>query len=137
MVSQYVSWRRTKSPARTASKKRNFDRVAPRHVAILASRPTERLSEQQQVLFERIAINCPSIQWMRTLAMDFREALSSKDRGAMLNWIRTAAYSGIGTVVRFVYGLKKDLGAVVAAVETRWSNGQVEGQINRLKAIKR
>jgi transposase len=34
-------------------------------------------------------------------------------------------------------GLKKDLGAVVAAVETRWSNGQVEGQINRLKAIKR
>jgi transposase len=33
--------------------------------------------------------------------------------------------------------LKKDLSAVAAAVETSWSTGQVEGQINRLKMIKR
>jgi transposase len=33
--------------------------------------------------------------------------------------------------------LKKDFNAVIAAVETSWSNGQTEGQINRLKAIKR
>jgi hypothetical protein len=38
---------------------------------------------------------------------------------------------------RCAYGLKKDLRAVLAAMETRWSNGQIEGQINRLKAIKR
>ena len=37
----------------------------------------------------------------------------------------------------FSYGLKKDFNAVIAAVETSWSNGQTEGQINRLKAIKR
>ncbi|HYL34615.1 MAG TPA: hypothetical protein VEV17_01740 [Bryobacteraceae bacterium] len=42
--------------------------------------------------------------------MDFRDALTSKDRDAMLNWIRTAAHSGIGPLVRFAYGLKKDLG---------------------------
>lgn len=44
-----------------------------------------------------------------------------------------AARSGVGPVVRFASGLKKDLGA---AAETPWSNGQIEGQINRLKAIK-
>jgi transposase len=33
--------------------------------------------------------------------------------------------------------LKKDLAAVTAAIETPWSSGQVERQINRLKAIKR
>jgi transposase len=74
---------------------------------------------------------------MRSLAMDFREAIHSQDRDGMLNWIRTAAHSGVGPVVRFAYGLKKDLGAVIAAVETPWSNDQIEGQINRLKAIKR
>jgi transposase len=137
MVGQYVLRWRAKSSAPLASKKRKLDRIAPRHAAILACRSEEQLSEQQKVLLERLAINCPTIQWMRNLAMDFREALSSKDRSAMLNWIRTAAYSGIGPVVRFAYGLKKDLRAVIAAVETRWSNGQVEGQINRLKAIKR
>ena len=54
----------------------------------------------------------------------------------MVHWIRTAAQSvRYSPLVRFAYGLKKDLGA--AAVETPWSNGQIEGQINRLKAIKR
>lgn len=137
MVSHYVSRWRIKPSAQSSPKKRRFDRVAPKHAAILACRPAERLSEQQQALFERVAVNCPTIRWMRNLAMDFREAIGSKDRDAMLNWIRTAAQCGIGPLVRFAYGLKKDLGAVVAAVETRWSNGQVEGQINRLKAIKR
>jgi transposase len=55
----------------------------------------------------------------------------------MLHWIRTATLSGIGPMVRFACGLKKDFNAVIAAVETSWSNGQTEGQINRLKAIKR
>ena len=40
-------------------------------------------------------------------------------------------------MVRFAYGLQKDISAVAAAVDTPWSNGQVEGQVNRLKALKR
>jgi hypothetical protein len=55
----------------------------------------------------------------------------------MLHWIRTAAQSGFGPLVLFAYGLRKDLKAVIAAVETSWSNGQTEGQINRLNASKR
>ena len=41
------------------------------------------------------------------------------------------------SLVRFAYGLQKDLAAVTAAVVTSWSMGQVEGQINLLKMIKR
>ncbi len=40
-------------------------------------------------------------------------------------------------MVGFAYGLQKDISAVAAAVDTSWSTGQVEGQINRLKTIKR
>lgn len=39
--------------------------------------------------------------------------------------------------MRFAFGLQKDLSAVLAAVETSYSNGQVEGQVNRLKMVKR
>jgi transposase len=63
--------------------------------------------------------------------------LASKDRGQMLWWIQNAKQCGLGALVRFAFGLQKDLSAVLAAVETPWSNGQVEGQINRLKTIKR
>ena len=136
MVSNHVSSWRPRPRSRFSSKNQS-DRIAAKHAAILVCRPAERLSEQQRALFERIAVSCPSIQSMRALAMEFREAITSKDPDGMLHWIRTAAQSRIGPLVRFAYGLKKDLGAVIAAVETPWSNGQIEGHINRLKAIKR
>src|SRR5712691_5009218 len=74
---------------------------------------------------------------MRTLALDFRDALATNDGQQMRCWIHGAKQCGIGSLVRFALGLQKDLSAVLAAVETPWSNGQVEGQINRLKTIKR
>ena len=37
----------------------------------------------------------------------------------------------------FATGLKTDYHAVKAALTTDWSNGQVEGQVNRLKLLKR
>ena len=52
-------------------------------------------------------------------------------------WIELAKRCQFGPLVRFAYGLQKDIAAVTAAVVTSWSTGQVEGQINRLKMIKR
>ncbi len=45
--------------------------------------------------------------------------------------------SGIGTLVRFAEGVRQDLAAITAALALPWSSGQTEGQINRLKFIKR
>ena len=74
---------------------------------------------------------------MQALAEEFRCALLGNDSSVLVQWIRTASQCGIGPLVRFAFGLKKDFAAVVAAVETAWSSGQVEGQVNRLKTIKR
>ena len=40
-------------------------------------------------------------------------------------------------VVRFARTLNRDYDAVKNAIEMPWSNGQAEGQINRLKTLKR
>jgi transposase len=48
-----------------------------------------------------------------------------------------ASQTGIHPMERFVRTVKQDLSAVEAAVTEKWSNGPVEGQINRLKALKR
>jgi hypothetical protein len=45
--------------------------------------------------------------------------------------------SGIPELVRFVTKLRPDLDAVRAALSTKWSQGQVEGQITKLKLIRR
>ena len=95
------------------------------------------MTEEQQRLFDRIAGQCPEVVELRQIALAFRAALTAGESSKLRQWIEGARRCEFGAVVRFAYGLKKDLSAVAAAVETSWSTGQVEGQINRLKTIKR
>jgi transposase len=95
------------------------------------------MSEQQQTLFDRIVAQCPDAMLLRNLALDFRQALTSSETWRMEAWIEVVKQCQYGPLVRLAYGLQRDIKAVTAAVETSWSTGQVEGQINRLKMIKR
>ncbi len=51
--------------------------------------------------------------------------------------MRDALSSGIYDLRRFAKTLRQDISAVQNAVTDQWSNGQTEGQINRLKTLKR
>ena len=58
--------------------------------------------------------------------------------GAELDaWLIEAGGCGVPTMETFAAGLKKDADATRAALTTPWSNGQTEGQVNRLKLVKR
>jgi transposase len=48
-----------------------------------------------------------------------------------------ARVSGIAVIQHFESRLQRDILAVEAAVTERWSNGPVEGPVNRVKTIKR
>lgn len=52
-------------------------------------------------------------------------------------WLAEAGASGVPVIETFAAGLQGDSGAISAALTTPWSNGQTEGQVNRLKLIKR
>ena len=56
---------------------------------------------------------------------------------ALAAWLGAARASGIPELVHFAASLTRDRAAVQAACSARWSNGQVEGQITRLKLLKR
>ena len=135
MVAKFVAgWRPSGKPSQ---KLKTPERVAPKHAAILASRPPDQMTEEQQTLLDRLIGACPDIIRIRDLALGFREALKNQDSAVLTKWIQEVKRCEFGPLVRFGYGLEKDLSAVTAAVETQWSSGQVEGQVNRLKAIKR
>jgi transposase len=134
MVSYHVSaWRG--SPR--VSRGRPFHQISPKEAAILICKRPEDRSASQQELFDRLRRAHPTFYWIHTLAIGFREALQSKNQGRMRDWICAATQSGVGPITRFAYGIRRDREAVIAAVESDWSSGQVEGQINRLKALKR
>ena len=55
----------------------------------------------------------------------------------MDDWIKRAKESGIAELRSFAKGLLKDYDAVLAGLTLPWSQGQTEGQIQRLKFLKR
>jgi transposase len=65
-------------------------------------------------------------------------AMVRERRGTDLEaWIAEAMHSEIEVLARFARGLREDLTAVTAGLTLPWSNGPVEGQITRLKLLKR
>jgi hypothetical protein len=56
---------------------------------------------------------------------------------ALEAWMTEAAASGIEALARFAQGLREDLTAITAGLTLSWSNGPVEGHVNRLKLLKR
>jgi transposase len=74
---------------------------------------------------------------MRHLAMRFCGLLRGGTVEKLDGWIGAAHRSGIYGMQRFARGLRHDIEAARNAVLESWSNGQTEGQINRLKTLKR
>ena len=61
-----------------------------------------------------------------------------KESGAQLeDWLAKVAASSLEDLQSFAAGLARDKAAVLAGLVEDWSNGPVEGQVNRLKLKKR
>jgi transposase len=73
---------------------------------------------------------------MRGLAMRFAGLLRGGDIGKLDVWLHDARHCGLHAMRRFARKLRQDIDAVRNAILEPWSNGQVEGQINRLKTLK-
>jgi transposase len=65
-------------------------------------------------------------------------ALVRERRGDDLEaWMAEAMHSGIDELARFARSLQDDLSAITAGLTLEWNNGVTEGQIHRLKLVKR
>jgi hypothetical protein len=62
-----------------------------------------------------------------------RSILQGRDPAKLDSWLDDAHRSGLYGLRRFAHTIRYDLAAVRNAISERWSNGQTEGQINRLK----
>jgi len=79
----------------------------------------------------------PEFAAMRRLATRFRGILRNKNAAKLGVWLTDVHQSGLYAMQRFARTLRRDIDAMRNAIAESWSNGQTEGQINRLKALKR
>jgi transposase len=110
---------------------------SPRQVASLILRRPERRTDEQRAYLKLLGAEAPTIATTVDVAADFLVMVRRREGERLPVWLEAAEASGIGELERFARTLREDLAAVQAGLTLRHSNGQTEGQVNRLKLIKR
>jgi transposase len=103
---------------------------------LLLRRPTE-LTAEEQALLDRITGRNEELTSLARLVRAFTALLRERRGDELRQWVDAVVTSGIAELVAFARGLEQDWSAVVAGLTLEWSSGQVEGQVNRVKLIKR
>src|SRR5262249_24328723 len=99
-------------------------------------RPQDRDVAEQQRL-ERLRAADARLREGLELAEGFAALFRKASSRSLADWLAGAERSGCPELQMFAAGLQQDEAAVRAAVTEKWSNGPVEGHVNRLKTIKR
>ena len=107
---------------------------AARTIARLMTTARDHLSKPEAVIVAAIETRVPTLVEARELVGRFQQMIRKKAGCELDPWIVDARQS---LVASFVRGVVKDRAAVRAAIASRWSNGQTEGQITKLKLVKR
>lgn len=115
----------------------NVKTWSARKVSLLLSKPFEDQDKETQDYLRTFYKRCPEANKASQLARKFKEMTDKLRKKRLDPWIDKAMGSGIPALHNFAKGLLQDYDAVKAAVSLKWSQGQVEGQVNRLKNIKR
>jgi transposase len=101
-----------------------------------ARRPPDRTDEQRARL-AAIHGRDAELAGALDLADGFAALIRKQSSGTLSEWLAKAEASSCPELARFAEGIRQDEAAVGMAITGPWSNGPVEGQVNRLKAIKR
>jgi transposase len=111
--------------------------ISPLSAAALCVKPRGQMTDRQIVNVDALKAASAEFTTMRQLAMRFRGLLRGGTVEKLDAWLGDARQCGIFGMQRFARTLRQDIGAVRNAMLEPWSNGQAEGQINRLKTLKR
>ena len=105
-----------------------------RTIARLLTIGRDALSKSETVTVAAIEEGVPPLVEARNVIAAFQGMIRKRLLADLEPWLVRAQASPVAS---FAAGVTKDLAAVAAAISLPWSNGQTEGQITKLKLVKR
>lgn len=126
-----------------ATRRRRADRVnadtlshipSARTISRLMTTTRDTLSKAETVTVVAVETGVPALIEAREIIAAFHLIIRRKTEGDLCAWIERGRAS---LVASFASGVDRDISAVRAAIASGWSNGQTEGQITKLKLVKR
>jgi transposase len=124
----------THGKAEAPSSKRAF---SPRQIVWLLLKPESELNDAERALRARLEEHS-GLHSAAELGRQFREMVRTRQEEVWNDWLKQSQQdTAPGELRNFAKGLQADQAAVREALRSPWSNGQVEGHVNRLKTLKR
>jgi transposase len=107
-----------------------------RATKLVLQRPEQQQNEDES-LVAQLKAQHPEIETAITLPRGFAHLVRQRQPDLLDSWLEQAANSPFPQFQKFAQSLQEDYAAVKAGVTLATNNGQVEGQVNRLKMLKR
>jgi transposase len=101
------------------------------------ARRAEKRKPAEQARLDAIRAWSDELAAALDLSDGFAELIRKRSPETLGEWLARGEASSDPDLRRFAEGIRRDEAAVHAAVTETWSNGPVEGHVNRLKTIKR
>lgn len=109
---------------------------APRRLVWVVLRQPSQLTAEDRALLAHIQQH-PEVARAWELAQEFQDLVRHRKPDGLDSWLAACTASGIAELQLFAKGLEQEYASIRAALSESWSSGQVEGQVTRLKSIKR
>jgi transposase len=113
------------------------DRVSVQKEIWLLARPYENFKDDEKRDLQEVCEVCSELAALHTLAQSFGQIVRKREGHRLQDWMKQVEASSFRDVKRFAAGLQRDKEEVLAGLTLVYSNGQVEGFVNKLKLIKR
>ncbi len=127
-------WMRRRKRAEKADQSGLVRTPSARTIARLMAIERDHLSKADTILVAAIEEKLPTLVAAREIIADFHQMIRTKAIESFPAWIARASDSLVSS---FASGVLKDEAAVRNVIISPWSNGQTEGQITKLKLVKR
>jgi len=121
-----------------------FGALSPRKLTIYVENPGWGISKKtgecsrENRFAQKIIASSELLQKLRYVSQSFRKIINGDDdEGALMTWLSEVNQLNIKAINSFVKGVTHDKEAVLNAIRYPWTNGLVEGNVNRLKNKKR
>ena len=108
-----------------------------RHITAWIMRPDDKLTDDDRTGLKQARASCPDLDALTELAHGFNDLVRHRAGHRLEEWINRAAQCPFPEVRGFATGLLADFDAVRNGLTQHWNSGPVEGNVNRIKTIKR
>ncbi|MFD8534486.1 ISL3 family transposase [Streptosporangium canum] len=108
-----------------------------REVTTWITRHPDRLKEIEKQQLKTVLARCPELQAVSGHVRTFAGMLADLAADRLQGWLAAVLADDLPGLHSFVHGIERDLAAVTAGLSLPWSSAAVEGQVNRIKMLKR